>query len=151
MARGPVPNREADLARPRERKGSEIVPVSSGELRPVTIPVMDKDWHPIAKMLWKALKTSGQSDWYQNSDWAFAFSLCDDLSAYKEPTVARDGSEYMKRSPEMLKAIYTAMERLLVTEGDRRRVRIELSPPEPEQEPASVVAIADYRQDLGLN
>lgn len=38
---------------------------------------------------------------------------------------------------------------LLVTEGDRRRVRIELQP-EPEETPAAVLAIADYKRELGL-
>jgi hypothetical protein len=42
------------------------------------------------------------------------------------------------------------MERLLVTEGDRRRVRIELDAPQDNSEPASVTAINDYRQGLGL-
>ncbi|MDQ0834489.1 hypothetical protein QF032_006333 [Streptomyces achromogenes] len=32
----------------------------------------------------------------------------------------------------MLQTIYSAFERLLVAEGDRRRVRIELHEPEPE-------------------
>lgn len=147
---GPVPNREADLARPRDRKGRDAVPVTKGTLKPVKIPNADRSWHPIAKRLWDSLKTSGQSDFFQDSDWAFAFSLCDDLSYYKKPLTARDGTEYIKRSPEMLKAIYSAMERLLVTEGDRRRVRIELTEPEPDTAPASVTAIADYREGLGV-
>ena len=81
---GPIPSREADLARPRERKGSDIVPVTKGVLRTVTVPHADPDWHPIAARLYEALKTSGQADFYQDSDWAFAYSLCDDLSLLQE-------------------------------------------------------------------
>lgn len=147
---GPVPHRSEDLARPRERKGGNIAPVTKGELRPVRIPAADKDWHPIAKRLYNSLKTSGQSDWYQNSDWALAWSICEDLSYYKTPRVNRDGEEYHKRSGQMLQTIYTAMERLLVTEGDRRRVRIELSAPQPEQRSAAVIALAAYREELGV-
>jgi hypothetical protein len=147
---GPVPNRESDLARPRERKGKEQVAVTKGLSRPVRIPQADKDWHPIAKMLWDSLKKSGQSDFYEQSDWAFAYSLCEDLSLYKKPSVNRDGEEYFKRSGQMLQTIYSAMERLLVTEGDRRRVRIELHDPEPETDLASVTAINDARKELGL-
>ena len=139
---GPVPNREADLARPRERKGSDIQPVTRGELRAVTVPDGDPDWHPIAIRLYRALRTSGQADFYQNSDWALAYSLCEDLSHYKRST---------KRSGQMLQTIYSAFERLLVAEGDRRRVRIELHAPEDGAEPAAVLAIADYRRDLGLD
>lgn len=146
----PMPKREAELARPRSRKGGDTPTVTKGTLKPVKIPNADRSWHPIARRFWDSLKTSGQADFYQDSDWAFAYSLCDDLSFYKKPLVNRDGEEYVKRSPEMLKAIYTGMERLLVTEGDRRRVRIELHDPEPEQDDAAVLAIADYRADLGL-
>ncbi len=141
MARGPVPNRSDDLARPRERKGSDIVPVTKGVSRPSTVPEPDAEWHPIARQLWDALTVSGQADFYEQSDWAMAFSLCDDLSHYKKST---------KRSGQMLQTIYSAMERLLVTEGDRRRVRIELHEPDDDDTPASVVAIEGYRRDLGL-
>jgi hypothetical protein len=138
---GPVPNREADLARPRERGGSNVQPVTKGELRPVTIPEADPAWHPIAVRLYESMRTSGQSDFYQNSDWAFLVSVCDDLSHYKKS---------MKRSGQMLQTIYSALERLLVTEGDRRRVRIELHEPDDDSTPASVVAIEDYRRELGV-
>lgn len=148
---GPVPRRSADLARPRERKSSNIVPVTKGVMRPVRIPAADKTWHPIAKRLYSSLKKSGQSDFYQQSDWALAWSICEDLSVYKTPSHDRMGVEYYKRSGQMLQTIYTAMERLLVTEGDRRRVRIELSAPEEEGESAAVLAIADYRAELEEN
>jgi len=147
---GPVPNRSTDLSRERDANRGDRAPITKGELRPVVIPHMDHSWHPISKMLWKSLKTSGQADFYQNSDWAFAYSLCEDLSMYKNPSVSKDGEEYHKRSGQMLQTIYASMERLLVTEGDRRRVRIELSAPISEEEPASVTAIADYKQGLGL-
>lgn len=111
---GPVPNREADLARPRGRKGRDVVPVNRGEARPATVPEADPSWHPIAVKLRAALTESGQADFCQTSDWAFAFSLCEDLSLYKKST---------KRSGQTLQTIYSAMERLLVvTEADRRRV-----------------------------
>lgn len=139
---GPVPRREAELARPRERKGGNVQSVTRGELRPVTIPRPDPEWHPIALRLYKALRSSGQADFYQNSDWALAYSLCEDLSHYKRSS---------RRSGQMLQTIYSAFERLLVAEGDRRRVRIELHASDDEAEPAAVLAIADYRRDLGLD
>lgn len=150
-ARGPVPNRSNDLARPRERKGGENAAVTKGVLRPVTIPDPDPTWHPIARMLWDSLVESGQSDFYQQSDWAFAFSLCEDLTRYKEPYKidAETGEvNYGKRSGQMLQTIYSAMERLLVTEGDRRRVRIELTEPAAEENPATLVMMDSYRDGL---
>lgn len=136
---GPAPARSEDLARPRERKGGDVQSVTTGQLREVTIPHKNQEWHPIAIRLWDGLKTSGQADFFQNSDWAFAYSLMDDLSYYKSAS---------RRSSQMLQSIYSALERLLVTEADRRRVRIELSAPEPEGQPAAVLAIAAYRAEL---
>lgn len=152
-ARGPVPQREEALARPRSRQGGEQAaqPVTKGVARPTRIPRSDPDWHPIAKMLWKALRESGQTDFYQQSDWAFAYSLCDDLSHYKKPRITSDGIEYHKRSPEMLKALLSGMSSLLVTEGDRRRVRVELENPPDDRPSAAVLAIADYKAGLGLD
>lgn len=145
-----MPRRENDLARPRERKGKDQVAVTKGESRPVKIPRADPEWHPIATMLWNSLKVSGQADFYEQSDWAFAYSLCEDLSLYKKPSVSKDGEEYFKRSGQMLQTIYSAMERLLVTEGDRRRVRIELHEPEQNTEDEAGAVVLDAKKRLGL-
>lgn len=147
---GPVPNRSDDLARPRSRKGGDQREVTKGVMYETTIPDPDPTWHPIALMVWDGLVSSGQSEFFQNTDWAFAFSLCDDLSFYKKPFTTKDGDEYHKRSGQMLQTIYSAMERLLVTEADRRRVRIELHAPEPDEDSASVTAIDEYKRELGL-
>lgn len=139
---GPIPDREENLARPRARKGSDEQEAKHGLMRPTRIPRADGDWHPIAKQLFDSLKKSGQSDYYQQSDWAYAYSLCDDFSHFKKNS---------KRSAQMAQTLYSALGNLLVTEGDRRRVRIELQEPEPDATPASVLAIADYRQGLGVD
>ena len=152
--RGPIGNRSDDLARPRSRKGGDQGPaVKNGVMRPVTIPDTPAEWHDIAVMVWEALIDSGQSDFYQQTDWAFAYSLCDDLTHYKNGGRwnRKTGEFEPYRSPEMLKAIQSAMASLLMTEGDRRRVRVELTAPASEQAPASVVALASYRDELGMN
>lgn len=140
-ARGPVPNREADLARPRSRKGADQQPVTKGTARTVVWPEASTDWHEIAQELFNACAKSGQADFYQQSDIALLYSLCDDLSHYKKSG---------KRSGQMAQTIYSALSNLLVSEGDRRRVRVELTEPETGKTPAAVLAIADYREALGL-
>lgn len=151
-ARGPVPDREENLARPRSRKGDEQGhKVTHGLMRDVTIPDPDPNWHPIARMVWDGLRESGQSDFFQSSDWAFAYSLCEDLHHYKMPNTDRDGNEYHKRSGQMLQTIYSAMSDLLVSEGHRRRVGIELQKPEEESNPASLAVLDDYREGLGMD
>lgn len=139
---GPVPNHSDDLARPRERKGGDVQAVTKGVRRPTRGYNADRDWHPIARKLWDAVKESGQTDFYQQSDWAILYSLCDDLSHFKNSG---------KRSSQMAQTIYSALGNLLVTEGDRRRVRIELDEPMPEKEPAAVLAIASYKAELGVD
>ena len=150
-ARGPIPNRSENLARPRERKGSDEQEVKRGEMRPVVIPEPDPEWHSIALMVWESLSTSGQADFYQQSDWAYAYNLCEELTVYKTNAVTdKETGEilYYKRSPEMFKGLLSGLSALLMTEGDRRRVRVELTAPEPEEQPAAVLAIADYRAGL---
>ncbi|MGL5825546.1 MAG: hypothetical protein ACRCYU_12160 [Nocardioides sp.] len=141
MPPGPIPNRSDNLSRDRDANRGDRPPISQGEARPVTIPNAGRDWHPIAKRLWQAMKDSGQADFYQDSDWAYAFHVMDELSDYKF------GS---KRSSMMFAAIDAAMTKLLITEGDRRRARIELQAPEDPTPSAAVVAIEDYRRELGV-
>ena len=106
--RGPVPKRKDDA--------SADVDIADGAER-VSIPHADPTWHPIARRLWDSMKTSGQASFYEPSDWAFAYSIMDDLSYYKNAN---------KRSGQMMASLYSAMTALLLTEGDRRRVAIEL-------------------------
>ncbi len=81
---------------------------------------------------------SGQSSFYEASDWALAYSLMDDLSAYK-------GAE--RRSAQMLQTIYTTFERLLIAEGDRRRARMELERNDSDKPEDEKVAIMErYRR-----
>lgn len=138
---GPVPKRSDQLSRERDakRRDGGGVEITKGTLRPVTIPDADPDWHPAALMIWDAMAKSGQADYYQQSDWAYAWSLCDDLSYYKGRG---------NRSGQMLASLLSGLDRLLLTESERRRARIELQSPTPEAAPASVTAIENYKSRL---
>ena len=115
--RGPVPKRDDERKRTNERPMETTRAVGAAEVKQ---PRGDGDWHPIVKKLWKAMGESGQSQFYEPSDWAIAYSTMDDLSDYKRQA---------RRSPAMLQVIMSSLSNLLVTEGDRRRVQIELSRP----------------------
>lgn len=139
---GPPPNRSTDLSRARDANRGDKPPITKGKAREVVIPrVKEDEWHPIAKRIWDAAKTSGQADYYQNSDYAILYSLCEDLSHYK-----RSG----KRSGQMLATIMSALTSLLLTEGDRRQARLELESEADEEQDAAVTAIGDYKAQLGL-
>ncbi len=136
---GPTPKRSEER---RRRNAPDGVQVTKGEMMPVTWDLAPhEDWHPIAVWLYESVRTSGQSRYYQDSDWAMLYSICDDLSYYKNSG---------KRSGQMLQSIYSAMQNLMITEGDRRRVRIELTEPERQAELASVTAINDAKATLGV-
>ena len=136
-----IPHRTEDLARPRERAGEKLsFTMTHGRLLPTTIPEPDTDWHPIALRLWESALSSGQSDFYQDSDWALLYSLCEDLSHFKYQE---------KRSPTMAQVIYSALNSLMLAEGERRRVHVELTAPD-EGDDASVAAIDDYKKRLSV-
>ena len=137
--RGPVPKRTESRQR---RNVSEVDVKRADGAEDVSQPAPDPDWHPIATRLWESLGRSGQSRFYEPSDWAVAYSLMDDLSYYKASS---------KRSGQMLATIMSAMSSLLVTEGDRRRVQIELARPNADdsEENTKVAVMDKWRQKLG--
>ena len=75
--RGPVPKRDDERKRTNERPMETTRAVGAAEVKQ---PRGDGDWHPIVKKLWKAMGESGQSQFYEPSDWAIAYSTMDDLS-----------------------------------------------------------------------
>lgn len=147
---GPVPNRSEDLARDRSRKGGAHLhqEITKGKAYPVAHVDPDPEWGKIARMLWDSLALSGQSAFYQQSDWAYAYHVCDELDAYKRPVTDRNGNEYRKLSGQMFMALNAAMEKLLLTEGDRRRVRIELEEPDDGEASEGEKAVEDYKAML---
>lgn len=152
-ARGPIPEREDNLARPRDRGNSADPGVTKGDLMPITWDLAaDPEWHPIAARLYNSCRTSGQSAFYQDSDWAILWSLCEDLSHYKQGSKGVDretGELYNKaRSGQMLQAIMSQLNSLLLTEGERRRVRIELSEPEPDEKVGHLALVKQMRAGL---
>src|SRR5512138_3759271 len=94
--RGPIPNRSGDYSRERDAHKGDRAPIKKGIAYGARPPAASKDWHPIAKKMWNALKKSGQSAFYEESDWAYAYHVMDDLSYYKKSN---------KRSSMMLSAI----------------------------------------------
>jgi hypothetical protein len=127
-----MPFRSEELAEPR-RPGREAnsIPLRKGELRPVTIPDPDPEWHEIAARWYNSAATSGQSDFYQDSDWAIAYLVASEIHRYL--------TEAPKQSAFLLQTILDASKDLLYTDGSRRRLRLELS----EVELAPVVDLAE--------
>lgn len=145
-----IPERESNLARPRERKGSDQQSTKRGALQPIQIDwEPDPEWSDFAKNVWNSASASGMSDFYQDTDYAELYFICQELDRYTQPKInTRTGELYYKQSPEMVKALLTGLSNLGFTEGDRRRIRVELDAPEPETQSASVTALHLYQGAL---
>lgn len=112
--------REAELAEPRKKdRGAAVDRAEIGE---VTIPEPSEEWGVSATMTWNSVRESGASTFYASSDYAVLWLICDNIDAH-----SKQGG---RRSPEMLRVILSGLGSLLATEGDRRRLRVELTQPE---------------------
>lgn len=149
-SRGPIGEREENLARPRERRGSDEQSAKRGLLQPLSIDWQpDPEWSDFVVNVWKSASASGMSDFYQDTDYAELWFICQELDRYVKPKVnTKSGELWFKQSPEMVKALLTGLSNLGFTEGDRRRIRVELEAPEPEAQSASVTALHLYQGAL---
>lgn len=135
--RGPVPKRSDQ----RRRANKDDIPVSVGTgARQAKAPAADRNWHPIAKGLYWSLAKSGQAEFFEPSDWQVAR-----LAA--EATTRMLTAE--RFSAVLLAAVDSMWSKLLMTEADRRRLRIELARPKEDPDAAAAVSfLYDARNRL---
>lgn len=148
---GPIPRQEATLARPRKRKGSNQQATTKGERRDVVWPPVPSDWGSLARGLYEGARDSGQADFYQQSDVAYLMLVLEETNRYMEPYGTRPDPEtgemvavYPKRSGQLFQALHSSMQSLLLTEGERRRARIELMERPAERPHLATVARLQY-------
>jgi len=135
---GPVPKRSEERTRRNKPENEGGIPLSKGERVEYRVPPVDSSWHPRAKQWYRSMARSGMRDYYELSDFEYARILCDALTEY-----------YKRPTAMMLATILQGMTSLGVTEGERRRMRIELEDPKETETSASLVAIDTYRAQLG--
>lgn len=136
--RGPVPKRSTE--RRRRNKSSQVDTVAP-IVETVEIPPAEDRWHPIARDWYVSLQTSGQARYFEPSDWQAARYVAEVMSRHLKAK---------RLSAQLFAAVWSAMADLLTTEAARRRVRMEIERGDGEQQqPASVTAMADYKQRLG--
>lgn len=132
-ARGPVPNRSDQRRRRNKVDIDADQPVAVAEkLGPECPDYLDG----LARRFFESLRTSGQAVYYTASDWAVAELAAQSIARFEE-----------RGSSNMLAAISSLLSQLAATEGDRRRLRIELqreAEPDAEQQ-AAVTSMADRR------
>lgn len=140
---GPIPKRASERTRTNKTNESGAsTEVTKGTATDVSWPKADSAWDDYTTDWYNGLKKSGMSAYYQQSDVAMARIIANEMSLYQRDT--------SRRSSMMFAALMTAMTGLGVTEGERRRMRIELEAPKKQEKSASVTAIEDYKKALGV-
>jgi hypothetical protein len=132
---GPPPKR-SEQRRRRNKVDIDRIQVSG----PVKAPDLDIEAaHPLAVDLYESLKESGQARWYEPSDWARARLLVWSLSKMLDSG---------RPSAMLLAALQKDMDALLVSEAERRRVRMEIERDSVDDsaEQAKVAQMEKYRR-----
>ena len=128
-----VPKR-ADQRRRRNKPDRPLtkVPVVGA----VEVPEPDGEWHPIAHAWYLSLAESGQSRFYEPSDWAQAKLWAEILSRQLQAG---------RISAQMMATWQSAATELLTTEGARRRARMEIQRNALAAVDEPVTVLDDYR------
>ena len=136
--RGPAPKRLAERLGhlTKAQKSSADVVQMSG---PVRVPAASKEWHPVARRWYLALKQSGEAVYFEPSDWAAAQYVAEAMSRNLKTD---------RFSGQLFASVWSAMESLLTTEAARRRVRMEVQRGEPDVDEGGPTPIADYLEEL---
>jgi hypothetical protein len=126
-----VPKRSDVRRRRNKPEGVQVVKARSGD--DIVWPDAPESWTPLIVELYESLQVSGQAQFYEQSDVALARVVLDSLSV-------TTGSGRI--NGQLFSAAMSVLSNLLVTEGDRRRARIEL---ERGGDLAEVTPIKNYR------
>lgn len=94
----------------------------------------DTQWHPLARDWYRSLAESGQSKFYEPSDWQTARVLAELLSR---------ALQRGKVTAALIERWQVGATELLTTEGARRRVRVELDAKGGDEEEAADVSELD--------
>lgn len=140
---GGVPPKRTEERRRRNNEAGQMNTTRAPGARHVEVPAASPDWHTVARDWYESLAASGQSRFYEPSDWMVAY--------YVAEAMTRNLKQNTKFSAVLFSSVMSAMTELMVTEGARRRLRLELerNPVTDEDEDASVTALAQYRSRLG--
>jgi hypothetical protein len=137
-ARGPVPKRSDQRVR---RNKPEVAIDKVAAIGAVVAPELGfADPHPLTLDLYRSLADSAQSRFYEPSDYQMARAVLHFLDL-----------EFKKSRPsaQMVQTVFSQLTDLLISEGARRRVRLEV---ERSQQGGDVLDVADlFRKRLEMS
>jgi hypothetical protein len=145
--RGKLPERGLHRRKSRQAAIDAVTTVGDVEVDIEAPYEPDPQWHPQAISLYESVQHSGQAEFYAESDWVKLYMVCDQLSLNLKPSFvgfADDWKVIMVNGEEKsvkyqrpisgvvpmngatLNAIQSLMTSLGISEGDRRRMSMEL-------------------------
>jgi hypothetical protein len=120
---GPPPKNPATRRR-TNTPAAEKAGITELLAQPVKAPKKaNPKWQPAVKVLYSSLATSGQSQDWQDSDWAFAWLLLDVLNI----AITERNASTLQLSASLLTNILSQLARLGVTVSDRKRIGLNLT------------------------
>lgn len=140
--RGPVPKRSDQRRRRNIDSDAPDTVLASAGPRTEMIPA-NPEWHDVARQWYESLAESGQSEFYEASDWATAHYVAEAMSR---------NLLQGRFSAQLFAAVMSGMTELLTTEGARRRARIELERAKDDgdsETSAKVAQMNEYRKAAG--
>lgn len=136
--RGPVPKPSHQRRRRNKPAPGEPTATTVAAPKPnVKVPRVSPSWHPAMKEWYRSLKRSRQSAYYEDSDWQAAHLAATIMSIELNedgPVKAATWAEFNRVSAN-----------LLTTEGERRRLRVELNKPETAEDEEVLDVMNSYR------
>jgi hypothetical protein len=139
---GPVPKRSTT----RRRRNKESVPTKIGRYTTGIPFEANEDWTPSVQALWNSLGDSPMSQYFEDTDWAFAAVTFDVLS---EALTIRNNTTGQLNAT-MINSCMVGLSRLGITEADRRRLKVEIEKPgTPAEDDATITVLDSYRERLG--
>lgn len=133
----PLPKRSSERRRRNKVPGETTVQMAGL----VSVPRLPKETHPIARRWFNSLKESGQSQFYEPSDWAQA--------VYVTQLMTVNLHQGARMSSMMASVIFSAMDSLLTNEAARRKARLEVERGDAQPVDDKPTALDEYRKVLG--
>lgn len=138
MSPGPIPKRSTERTR-RNAQGEDGLTVKKGEALPYAWPEPNPEWDEVVTDFYNSFKLSGMAYYYQQTDVQWIFIGCEEMHKY------RTG----RGSAMHLQAILSIFNQDLgVTEGSRRKIKIELDKPEDDAPDVEGEKMIDINQRL---
>lgn len=138
--RGPMPKRSEERTR-RNATGEDGVALKKGVALEYAWRAPNPNWDDAVRNLYESLSQSGMAAYYQQTDADYAWLICDEFDGYRKSD---------RKSAVMFSGLISSLAGLGITEGERRRIHIELDVPVAEVKSAGVVALDKYRKGLGV-